>query len=188
MIEVFPDRVFFEEDKWKFEYKEKIYDLPKENYPHYKVGEVVAVAQRYSDIFAADKILYRSIPAVDGYKKELACEQKGWNNKMFVCANLMPHQIRIANIRAERLQDISDEDCLREGVVKIERKIAQNHPQSVVSYYPCQYMKECADKVGWGITYDTPKEAFAVLIEKVSGKSAWEHNPYVWVYEFELVK
>ena len=36
--------------------------------------------------------------------------------------------------------------------------------------------------------FDTPREAFAALIDKVSGKGTWESNPYVWVYEFELMK
>lgn len=34
--------------------------------------------------------------------------------------------------------------------------------------------------------YCTPHEAFAALIDKVSGKGAWESNPFVFVYEFEL--
>ena len=42
----------------------------------------------------------------------------GWNNKMFVRADLMPHRIRITDIRVERLQNISDKDCLREGIRK----------------------------------------------------------------------
>ena len=36
--------------------------------------------------------------------------------------------------------------------------------------------------------FDTPREAFAALIDKVSGKGTWESNPYVWAYEFELMK
>lgn len=39
----------------------------------------------------------------------------GWDNKMFVRAEHMPHRIRITDIRVERLQDISDEDCLRKA-------------------------------------------------------------------------
>lgn len=35
--------------------------------------------------------------------------------------------------------------------------------------------------------FDTPREAFAALIDKVSGKGTWESNPYVFVYEFELI-
>ena len=36
--------------------------------------------------------------------------------------------------------------------------------------------------------FDTPREAFAVLIDKVSGRGTWKSNPWVVVYEFELVK
>ena len=38
---------------------------------------------------------------------------------------------------------------------------------------------------GW---YSTPREAYAALIDRISGKGTWESNPYVFVYEFELIK
>ena len=34
----------------------------------------------------------------------------------------------------------------------------------------------------------TPREAFAHLINKVSKKDVWQENPYVLVYDLELVK
>ena len=34
--------------------------------------------------------------------------------------------------------------------------------------------------------YFSPRDAFADLIDKVSGKGTWEENPFVWVYEFKL--
>lgn len=135
---------------------------------NYKVGEIVAIAQRYKDVIPCE-----SIP-----------QNKMWNNKMFVSASFMPHQIRITNLRIERLQDISDEDCLSEGIVVNEPKIQGG----VKSYYPCEYLKSCADKVGWGRVFDTPRKAYAELIDKVSGKGTWKRNPYVFVYYFELVK
>lgn len=164
-------------------------DNPKEKsnwiIPQFKVGEVVAIAQSYKDAgYLPSQIIYRSIPEINGYIKEKVCNQKGWNNKMFVGPNLMPHQIRITNVRVERLQDISDEDCLAEGVVINEPKIKG----SIKSYYPCKYLKQCADNVGWGRVFDTPQKAYAELIDKVSGKGTWERNPYVFVYDFELIK
>lgn len=153
--------------------------------PKYKVGEIVAIAQSYKDAGV------QYIPEEDD---EFGCydfpaeQTNGWNNKMFVRADLMPHQIRITSVRVERLQDISDEDCIKEGVVEVVHTIPTEASQYVTRYYPCRYLKECADKVGWGITYATPQEAFAVLIDKVSGKSTWESNPFVFAYEFELVK
>ena len=94
---------------------------------------------------------------------------------MFVRANLMPHQIRITNVRIERLQDISDEDCLKEGL----------EWDGVACQYYVNYKKETGHKTFLG---KTPREAFANLIDKVSGKGTWERNLYVWVYDFELIK
>lgn len=161
----------------------------------YRVGEIVAVAQSYevvSDILSRtpskERAEYYCKIMKTCYPKEEIPRDKediaGWTNKMFVKAELMPHQIRITNVRIERLQDISDDDCLAEGIVVNEPKIKGG----VKSYYPCEYLKSCADKVGWGRVFDTPRKAYAELIDKVSGKGTWESNPYVFVYDFELIK
>lgn len=52
----------------------------------------------------------------DGFMTESA----GWTNKMFVRANLMKRHIRITDVKVERLRDISEEDCLKEGIIFIE--------------------------------------------------------------------
>ncbi len=134
--------------------------------PKYKVGEVVAVAQSYVDCgnlpdYELDEDGYPIMPT-----------RSGFFNKMFVRAELMPNQIRITNVRAECLQDISDDDCLKEGVRKVV-----NENGIDVQYY-----------VGHDACFETPREAFAYLIDKVSGKGTWERNPYVWVYDFVLIK
>lgn len=146
-------------------------DIRDSKYAIFKVGEIVAIAQRYSEI---------------GIEPFPFCEN-GWNNKMFVKAGLMPHHIRITNIKIERLQDISDEDCLAEGVVKIVHRIPTKAPQYITMYYPSMSLKEAADKLGWGRVYSTPQYAYAELIDKVSRIDIWESNPYVFVYDFELV-
>lgn len=128
----------------------------------YKVGEVVAVAQAYKN--TCD-------PALVG-------DKSGWNNKLFVRADLMPHQIRITDIQIMRLQDISDGDCVREGVVGLTCNLYEY--RGICYSFP-------GDKNKMG-TYLTPREAFAALIDKVSGKGTWESNPWVFVYEFELNK
>lgn len=153
--------------------------------PAYKIDEVVAVAQSYKNAgFRSDEIFYRSNPQIDGYIKETAGSQKGWNCKMYVAPGLMPHQIRITNVRVERLQDISDEDCLAEGVVVSESKIKGG----VKAYYPCKHLEQSAKKSWLGRVFSSPRTAYAELINKISGEGIWERNPLVWVYEFELVK
>lgn len=138
----------------------------------YKVGEVVAVAQAYRNImpYLADSF----VQPHSSFMKD----EPGWTNKMFVKADLMPHQIRIINVRVERLQDISDKDCQREGITTMT-----------------EGRYEAGNGYGWDTTIDalkretffTPRAAFAALIDKVSGKGTWESNPWVFVYEFELL-
>ena len=146
----------------------------------YKVGEVVAVAQRYADIPGLDD-LYR-IPGTASYFDDAhIADEPGYRNKMFVKAELMLHHIRIAGIRAERLQDISDECCIKEGVIE--------HPYSGYMVDGIVY-KNCHYKAynGYLKIFDTPREAFTALIDKVSGRSTWASNPWVVAYEYELVK
>ena len=131
--------------------------------PKYKVGEVVAVAQAYND-FYNDECDPRIFP--DG---------AGWTNKMFVRADLMPHHIRITNERIERLQDISDEDCIKEG-------IEWDHKSQ--RFY-VRYNSKTHSRMWFA---NTPRETYSALINSISGKGTWESNPDVFVYDFELVK
>ena len=94
---------------------------------------------------------------------------------MLTKAELMPHRIRITGIRCERLQDISDADCLKEG-------LRQAYAEPILGMYG--YI----DHKGTGLWFNTPRKAFASLIDKVSGRGTWKRNPWVVGYEFELVK
>ena len=135
----------------------------------YKVGEVVAVAQSYEQAYRQG-----NMDADDAIIRGLKYDP-GMCNKMYVRAALMPHQIRIIGIRCERLWDISDEECIKEGV----------YAGSQALEYP-YYFKDT--KQFLICDYKSPREAFAALIDKVSGRGTWDRNPWVVVYEFELVK
>ena len=145
----------------------------------YAIDEIVAVAQRYEDLanIYHDKGSYLlQLSKVHGYKLTYITELPGWRNKMFVDPQLMPHRIRISGIKCERLQDISDEDCFKEGI---------NASNSHEIGYGIPWVYEFA---GSKMVYYTPLEAFAALIDKVSGRGTWASNPWVVAYEFELVK
>lgn len=129
----------------------------------YKIGEVVAVAQRYSDIPFANDIFIRTVPI-------------GWSNKMFVKSSLMPHQIKITNIRCERLQDISTDDCMKEGIFC-------SHIEGFDDAFSYDATNDSKRKKWW---YRTPIEAYKMLSCKLH--LHWGYNPLVFVYDFELVK
>ena len=79
----------------------------------YMWRDEVAIAQSYSSIVEQDPENDYGNYYIKQFKYTPA-----WTNKMFVKANFMPHRIRITGIRVERLQDINNEDCLREGIRK----------------------------------------------------------------------
>lgn len=127
----------------------------------YNVGDVVAVAQCYRDIYPnAD------FEMIDTH---FMTETPGWTNKMFVKAELMSHRIKITRVRLHLLQDISDEDCQKEGVVA-------THGGYGVE-----------EGLNYQVFASTPREAFTALIDRVCGRGTWERNPYVLAYDFELV-
>ncbi len=144
--------------------------------PRYEIGEVVTIAQSYMDVdrFHRKGKNAAYLEYLDSILPELKLHP-GWTNKMFVKADLMPHHIEITGIKVERLQDISDEDCLKEGIY--EDSGDDKFPPSI--FYEFEGNKDDG--------FDTPREAFAALIDKVSGKGTWESNPFVFAYEFVLV-
>lgn len=142
-------------------------DIRDSAFARYKVGEVVAVAQSYKD---AGVMFIEEEDEEFGCHNFLAEQLPGWTDKMFVRADLCPHQIRFKDLWVERLQDISEEDILAEG---IER------PENGYCTIACMFNSP---------TFFNPRFAYAWLIDKISGKGTWESNPYVFAYEFELVK
>ncbi len=132
----------------------------------YDVGEIVAVAQSYIDC--------GNMPdtELDGDGYPVIPERSGFYNKMFVRADLMPYKIRITGVRVERLQDISDWDCLAEGIHEADRD------------FPWYWY----ERKGKRVIFNEQRKVYASLMDKVCGKGTWERNPFVWVYDFELVK
>lgn len=132
----------------------------------YQVSEVVAIAQRYEDIISGARF--------DNWEiKELQLSA-GYTNKMFVKVELMPNKIEILNVRAERLQDITDEDCIKEGIEELP--------------FGWVYVDKNVRLSGGIQSFGSPREAFAKLIDKVAKKGTWERNPYVFRYEFKKLK
>ena len=134
--------------------------------PRYKIGEIVAIKQCYKDVmnysFYNDKKLYDKVCNL--------MNEAGATNKMCVKNELMSHQIRITAVKKCNLQDLTDDDCLREGVRK----------GKVYGFFfgVGKTQKKCLSAI----------DAFADLINKLNGKGYWESNPDGYAYEFELVK
>lgn len=144
------------------------------HYAKYKVGDVVAIAQSYSFItrnMKSDDYVSPRYSAFLSKGPHLQADG-GWDNKMYVRADLMPYRIRITDVRLEHLQDITDGDCLKEGI-KMDLDTA-----GMCAMY---YFIGCKPSE----IYTNPRSAFAALINKTCGKNTWKDNPYVIVYWYK---
>ena len=138
----------------------------------YKVGDIVAIAQPYKDIIECMAEYSDIIINVDG---SINREYKaGWTNKMFVKADLMKHHIKITDVKVERIQSISVDDILCEGVWQ---------------FYDNKNLFYVSKNIGYApdVAFLSAREAFWYLIDNISGKGTWESNPWVIAYSFELV-
>lgn len=156
---------FDDKGRWIFTLYNENGDIIGDMIPRYQIGEVVAIAQSYYTI---------GKPQYDKFGNDVP----GNSNKMFTRAELLPRHIQFTDVKAEHLHDISDEDCLCEGI----------------RYYHSSD-KRWANDSGYGYhipknglhLFDTPYKAFANLFERINGKGTWDSNPWVVAYKFELV-
>lgn len=150
----------------------------------YEVGEIAYLKEPYCyhDMNEGGKFIERVI-----YKFDMEAEYAKnfeWKNKLFMPASAARYFIKITDVRAERLQDISEIDCIREGIEKmhvlpLREYISQNYP----GFGEREYYSN-----GDGEEYDNARLAYAALINAINGKGTWYSNPYVWVYDYEIHK
>ncbi|MEG0281202.1 MAG: hypothetical protein RR686_18285 [Morganella sp. (in: enterobacteria)] len=81
----------------------------------------------------------------------------------------------IAAVRVERLQDISEEDAIAEGVVP---GLYGNDGNWLDGFYI----------PGSNQPYQTAKAAYSELWRSIYGVDSWYKNPWVWVIEFKQIQ
>jgi len=151
-------------------------------YSRYKPGDIVAIAQSYSELLWNLSLKnYERILNLNGIKTNDdfidILNGPGLHNKMFVRANYMLNKIEITDTTIERLQDITWHDAIREGVRMCNNLSSKGE---IIQGAYC-YAIRC------GLLFDDPIKAYACLINRICGKGTWESNPFVYVYTFEYI-
>lgn len=93
-------------------------------------------------------------------------------------------QLRITDIRVERLQDISEEDAIAEGIKELQGGGYKDYLISTKNI-----------DAGVDESSSSPaKESFRSLWDSINGEPrkdgqdiSWKSNPWVWVVEFEVI-
>lgn len=108
----------------------------------------------------------------ESYRWEVGASPCRWRPSIFMPKIYARIFLKITNVRVERLQDISEEDAIAEGV-----KVREGNPM----FY----------RVGEFSSVFSAREVFIHLWNSINKKEPtkqWGANPYVFVYEFERVE
>lgn len=103
------------------------------------------------------------------YKKNGEEKLISWTSPRFMPKEAARTWLQVTDIRVERVQDISEEDAMAEGVEK---------------YHNTDWYKRYGSDDHWCAT---AYASYAYLFETINGKDAWNANPWVWVITFRVL-
>ena len=139
--------------------------------PRYKAGEIVYIKEPFVVEWYDKKNwgVWYKYTDYDAFLPTLK-----WTPARHMPAKYARHFIKITGVRCERVQEITESDCLKEGILK-------------VNSYSTWKLFSLPDSPNYSEFY-TAQQAYAALFDQINGKGAWDSNTYVWVYDFEFVK
>jgi hypothetical protein len=88
--------------------------------------------------------------------------------------------LEVTRVRCERLQSISSNDCISEGILPLKNSATfDSHTQKYFDYSkPKQHFPEGLD----------PFWSFNSLWCSINGAESWDANPWVFIYEFKRIE
>jgi len=135
--------------------------------PRYQVGDHLWVKETWQEgslvrPVIADKVIYRADNIYSA----------SWKSALFMPKWYARLWVSVISVKAERLWDITPEDCVKEGIQ------LYGHEEIGTIELPNGNRR-----------YGTLTTCFRGLWDALNGEQhPWESNPWVWVYEFERSK
>jgi hypothetical protein len=107
-----------------------------------------------------------------GWRKRPSIHMPRWASRI---------NLEVTEVRVERLQDISEEDALSEGIQRGDGK-----------WHTISHSAQLHDVHGFyvegsHIRHNAPTHAFRHLWESVNGPGSWDANPWLWVVTFKNI-
>lgn len=145
--------------------------------PYGKIGDVLWVRETFVQYPVVGK---NSTETETEYKADESPIKFRWKPGIHMPKEACRLFLKIKDIRVERLQDISEQDAICEGVIKdIKLPIADFKTKMLYrNYYKKSESVGCEDS----------RSSFMTLWKSINGEESWCSNPYVWVIEFERIE
>lgn len=150
--------------------------------PHGQPGDVLWVRESF-----AEKLAFYKYKA--DFKDQDSVFNHSWKPSIHMPKAAARIWLQVEEIRVERLQDISEEDMIHEGIlIPVSER---NTPcfilgtaNSAFSFLPDGCFAD-------GATPPTKKQIlfayWAELWSKINGRESWDANPWVWVVKYKML-
>jgi hypothetical protein len=95
-----------------------------------------------------------------------------WKPSIFMRKSYSRITLEVTEVKVERLQDISKQDCIAEGL------FFNGSSYSYLEKGSVPYLDSC---------WSAPHQCYKNLWEGINGKGSWALNPWVWAYTFRVL-
>jgi hypothetical protein len=148
--------------------------------PYGKPGERLWVRETFAEVGNVDPgyLIYRASDYMEQVRKYrfdtfLPESKVRWTPSIHMPRRASRIDLEITSVRVERLQDISEEDALAEGIQPISESDGPNYFTANID--------------GWNLNFSTALGAYQMLWEWINGAGSWDKNPWLWVVEFTRI-
>lgn len=137
----------------------------------YNIGDIIWVRETSKSTYTVDandreQFIYKtdSKDVLDFMKPQK------WKPSLFMTKEASRIWLKVTNVRIEKLHKITDEDARSEGVE-----------------YSNEFGYKLYAKNDFFSKHLSASDSYMSLWEKINGKNSWKENPWVFVYEFEVL-
>lgn len=140
----------------------------KESYQHTKILNINPEDENYGFVYKADGQPWK--------------DYEGWR---WITGRFMPKAaariwLEVTDIKCERLQDISPEDCIAEGILPLNMSATQMAEMGQMYFDYSKPKQLFVDGLN-------PFWSFNSLWCSINGGESWDANPWVFVYIFKRI-
>ncbi|MCT7911687.1 hypothetical protein N5912_07585 [Arcobacter lacus] len=146
-------------------------NILRTSWSKYKVGDILYVRETFAENFGIQKrVVYKA-----EFNNDAPLSIK-WKPSIHMPKKYARIFLKVTNVRVEKLQDITYDDCLREGFLNNQLNPTTTFPTKLKNTKIINYIMVMEQ--WWANLWNsTAKYGYK-----------WEDNPYVFVYEFERVE
>lgn len=147
--------------------------------------------KKWMFVAQTDEILFKAPSEFRKGRHHIDPYTPAWHKRL---ARFMPKSasriwLQVTDVRVERLQDISEEDAVAEGV----------KPAHCETNHGCPSLNcknQCSEIGNWwnyrapdgeGFPTFSARSSFESLWESINGADSWQTNPWVWVIKYKVL-